>query len=150
MQAPSFAAAAPVAGAYAVALEHLDGEVIARVPLLDEVLTGADNEAEALTMVADALEEAVLTRLARGEAVPLPGPVIAGEPVALLPPITAARVLIDHERRAKGWSKSDLAREMGRDEKVARRLLDGRGAVTMDLAALALKALGRSITLAWS
>jgi antitoxin HicB len=136
---------------YPVLVEAVEGggEFLARLADIPEVLTSGATEAEAIAAAEDALEEAVLGRLANGRDVPLPSGVLGGQGVAFLAPVTAARVLVDIKRRACGWSKSQLAREMGRDEKIVRRILDGRGGVSMETALDALKALGFQTGLVW-
>jgi antitoxin HicB len=135
---------------YPASLEHLDGEVIVRFPEFPEVLTGAATETEALTEAEDALEEAVLARLANGEEVPFPPSAMpAGSVGVMLAPLTAARALVDQMRRANRLTKVELAARMGRDEKVVRRVLDGRKGVSMDTVLDALSALGFKTTLAW-
>jgi antitoxin HicB len=135
---------------YPAALEYLDGEVIVRFPDFPEVLTGAATENEALAEAADALEEAVLGRLARGEEIPqAPSTIPNDQAGVMLDPVTAARALVDQMRRANGLTKVQLAARMGRDEKVVRRVLDGRAGVSMDTALDALDALGFKTTLAW-
>ena len=49
-----------------------EGDCIARIAGFDEVLTGGDTPEAALAEAADALEEAVLSRLAQGREVPVP------------------------------------------------------------------------------
>jgi antitoxin HicB len=135
---------------YPAALEHLDGEVIVRFPDFPEALTGAATETEALAAAADALEEAVLARLANGEEVPRsPASIRTDHVGVMLAPVTAARALVDQMRRANKLTKVELAARMGRDEKVVRRVLDGRRGVSMDTVLEALAALGFETTLAW-
>lgn len=136
--------------AYPVLLKHApEGDWIATVPDVPEVLTGGATQAEALLLAEDALEEAVLARLAAGEAVPQPTERDDATGAVLLPPVTAGRVLIDEKRRQAGWSKLELGRRISKDEKVVRRILDGRGGVSMTTVQEALTALGCSTTLAW-
>jgi plasmid maintenance system antidote protein VapI len=52
-------------------------------------------------------------------------------------------------RRANKLTKVELAARMGRDEKVVRRVLDGRRGVSMETVLDALSALGFKTTLAW-
>ena len=136
---------------YPVLIEPVEGggEFLARVVGFPEVLTSGATEKEAIHAAEDALEEAVLGRLADGKDVPLPGGVLGSADVVFLPPVTAARVLVEAKRRACGWSKSQLARAMGKDEKIVRRLLDGRSGVSMEAALEALHALGFQASLVW-
>jgi len=134
---------------YPAEFEQIDGEIIVRFPDLPEILTSGDDEASAERAAEDALEEALLARLANGQAVPMPSPPTGAQRAILLDPVTAGRVLVDWKRRARALSKVQLAQLMGRDEKVVRRLLDGRGGVSMDTVLDALRALGHRATLSW-
>jgi antitoxin HicB len=134
---------------YPATLERHEGEVIVHIPAFPEVLTGAQTDKEALALAADAIEEAVLARLANGEEVPLPPGMVGDEVGVLLDPVTAARALVDQMRRANKLTKVELAARMGKDEKVVRRVLDGRKGVSMDTVLDALTALGFKTTLAW-
>lgn len=129
---------------YPARIRREDGEFIVSFPDFPEALTGADNEAEALDLAADALEEAVLGRLADGMEIPRPHAAAAGEVDILLEPVTAARAAISRALKSRKLSKTALAKLMHRDEKVARRILDGRGEVELKTAMEALDALGQS------
>lgn len=135
---------------YPAQLERLEGEVIVRFPDFPEALTGAATEKQALVEAADVLEEVVLARLADGREIPTPPAAISADAVGiLLDPVTAARALVDQMRRANKLTKVELAARMGRDEKVVRRVLDGRKGVSMDTVLDALSALGCETTLVW-
>lgn len=83
----------PPAAIYPASLEYLDGEVIVRFPDFPEVLTGAATEAGALAEAADALEEAVLGRLADGTEIPRPPSVVPhGRVGVMLAPEAAVRI----------------------------------------------------------
>lgn len=131
-----------VAFAYPAEFQVTDGEVIVRFRDVPGALTGADSLDEARALAADALEEAVLAMLANDEAVPEPSAVQAGEELVALNPVTAGRVLFDQRRRALGLSKVAAADQVGKDEKVVRRILDGRGRVSADTVFDALRELG--------
>lgn len=136
---------------YPVLIEPVEGggEFLARMADFPEVLTSGATEKGAIHAAEDALEEAVLGRLAHGLDVPLPSGAVDCANVVFLPPVTAARVLVEAKRRACGWSKSKLAREMGKDEKIVRRILDGRSGVSMEATLEALHALGFQASLVW-
>jgi antitoxin HicB len=119
-----------------------DGEIDVRFPDIPEVLTGAATLDEARALAADALDEAVLAYLADGRPVPAPSPVRGGQEAVALDPLTAGRAAVQLRMRALGISKVALAERMHKDEKVVRRILDGRGAVQMANVTQALRALG--------
>lgn len=134
---------------YPAEFELVDGEIIVRFPDMPEVLTSGGDEEAAERAAEDALEEALLARLAHGQAIPVPSTPVGDQRAILLDPVTAGRILVDWKRRANSLSKVQLAKLMGRDEKVVRRLLDGRGGVSMDTVLDALRALGHRATLSW-
>ncbi len=124
-------------------------EILVSFPDFPEALTGANSIDEAYRLAEDALDEAVLSRLAAGEPVPAPGSVFGGRTSILIPldPVTAARVAISEAMADRHMSKTALALLMHKDEKVVRRILDGRQNVAMDTAMEALHALGYRATL---
>src|SRR5581483_11787939 len=121
---------------------HDDGEIIVRFPDLPEVLTSGATEQEARTNAEDALEEAVLAYLADDRPVPAPREPRAGETAVDLPLLTAARAAVAAAMAAQHVNKMRLASLMHRDEKVVRRILDGKGNVKIDNVSAALRVLG--------
>lgn len=112
-----------------------------------EALTSGADDAEARVQAADALEEAVLGRLARGEPIPAPRPSLSGEIDVLLDPVTAARAALASAMREGRVTNVALAARLNKTEGAVRRLVDGRTAVKMDSVLAALRALGREVAL---
>lgn len=129
---------------YPATIERLDGEILVRFPDFPEALTGGSTLAEATDLAADALDEVVLARLASGEGIPAPSNSSGLGEILLvtLDPVTAARAAVSGAMAEARLSKSALARMMGRDEKVVRRILDGRQGIDMGTAMGALQAMG--------
>jgi antitoxin HicB len=119
-----------------------DGEVLVTFPDFPDAATDGRSMDEARAMAADLLEEAVLGYLAHGRDVPTPSPVAKGREGVALEPVTAARAAVQVRMRAEKVSGVALAARMGKDEKVVRRILDGKGNVSMETAVSALRALG--------
>lgn len=127
---------------YPALFTQADGEVVVRFPDIPEALTGADTLAEARVLAADALNEAVLAYLAEGRPVPAPRAAAEGEEAVSLDPLTAARAAVARIMAARRISKVGLAGLMKRDEKAVRRILDGKGGVSMESVMIALRTLG--------
>lgn len=134
---------------YPADFEFVEGEIIVRFPDLPEILTSGNDEETAERAAEDALEEALLARLAHGQIIPMPSVPKRDQRAILIDPVTAGRIVVDWKRRANALTKVQLAALMGRDEKVVRRLLDGRGGVSMDTVLDALHAMGLRATLSW-
>lgn len=131
-------------------LEEHDGEFIVQIVDMPEALTGARDRAETLALAADALEVVVLHRLAHGEAVPDPRPAGPGEVDVPLDPTTAARVAFARQLTRQRLSQVAAAARIGRDEKVVRRILDGRGPVRFETVQDALTKIGAPPALAFT
>lgn len=102
-----------------------DGSILARFVDFPEALTEGDDEAEALREAADALEEAVATRIRHRLEVPNPSP-RSRRPVVPVPPLTAAKAALYQAMRREGLTNVALARRLGCAEAELRRLLDPR------------------------
>ncbi|HEY1796900.1 MAG TPA: hypothetical protein VGG57_12360 [Stellaceae bacterium] len=77
---------------------------------------------------------------------PLPRPSPAhGRPIALLPPLVAAKLALYDARLAEGVCNVDLARRLGTDEKAIRRLRDPLHQSRIAQSDAALRLLGRRI-----
>jgi antitoxin HicB len=134
--------------AYPAVFTPLDGEIVVRFPDIPEAITGAATLDEARLLAADALEEAILAYLAHGRPVPGPRLPAKGEELVPLDPLTAGRAAVSVLMSERHVNKVALAGMIGRDEKVVRRILDGKRSVTMENVTIALKALGARPTLA--
>lgn len=126
----------------AVITIHAEGDVSAAFPDLPEVLTGGATLGEARANAADALEEAVLGRLAQGESVPLPRAAAKGEELVVLDPTTAARAALAHAMATEKITNTALARRLGKTEGAVRRLTSGAGGVKLDTVLQALAEVG--------
>jgi len=127
---------------YPAVLRRIDDEYVVSFPDIPEALTGAASIEEARALAADALDEAVLAYLAEGRAVPAPRAAAAGEEAIALDPLTAGRAAVAQLMRDHHLTKVRLAGLMDKDEKVVRRILNGKGGVSMETVTAALRALG--------
>lgn len=121
---------------------------LVRFPDLPEALTDGATEAEALREAADALSEALMSRIVDGETIPEPSPV-GGKQYQVAPDATVAlKVALHRALREKGATAADLSRLLDIDHKEARRLLDARETSKVPRLTAALDALGYSVTTA--
>ena len=109
---------------------------------LPEAITHGANESDARAMAAEVLELAVAERMDRGADIPSASPAGPGEIPVSLRPLLAAKVALHCTLARDRVTKSDLARRLGVDEAVVRRMLHPRRATRIDNVALALDALG--------
>src|SRR5437899_3512408 len=104
-----------------------------------EAIAQGDTLAEARENAPDALAAALEGYLELGRTLPTPAAIDARQAATgytivevALDPHIAARALLAKAMQDQGLSKVALAQRMGRDEKVARRILAGQGA-SLDL-----------------
>jgi antitoxin HicB len=132
--------------AYPVDLEpDTNGTVLVTFPDFAEAATFGDDEDDALLRAVDALETVLAARIDDREDIPAPSPV-AGRPCAVLPALTAAKVLLYRTMREAGIRKADLARRLGWHGPQIDRLLDLNHASRLDQIEAALAALGKRLT----
>ena len=93
-------------------------------------------------MAAEVLELAVCERMDRGEHIPPASPASSGEALVSMRPLLAAKVALHCALGRNRVSKSELARRLGVDEAVVRRMLQPRRASRIDNVAQALALLG--------
>ena len=127
----------------AVFIEHEPGDFGVSFPDVPEALTGARTAAEARVLAADALEEAVLGRLAHGDPIPAPRAAVQGEELVVLDPVTAARAALAQAMAAEHVTNTALAKRLGKTEGAVRRLTNGVAGVKLDTVLLALAEVGR-------
>ena len=112
---------------------------------LPECLTSGLDEGNALLEAQDALEEAIAGRIDDGEPIPEPSPRRSGERLLAVPPQMAAKAAFALAFRNSGLSRIALARRMGVNEKVVRRMLDPRHQTAANRIHRALRLLGREL-----
>ncbi len=126
---------------------HADDDYVVTFPDIAEAMTGGSSEREALSLAADALEEAVLAYLAAGRSVPQPREAQAGELLIPLDPTTAARAVLAQIMRDQKVSNVALALKLAKSEGAVRRLTDGATGVKIETVLQALVALGQRAAL---
>ena len=127
---------------YSIALEDDDGTLLATSPDFPELTTfGTDGE-DALARAADALEEAIAARIHDGRDIPSPS---QGRQVAVLPTLTAVKVMLYQGMREQGIGKAELARRLGWHLPQVDRILDVHHNSRMDQVDAAMGAIGRHL-----
>ena len=127
-------------------VKHSDddnGTILVSVPDLPEAVTFGDDREDALARVVDAIETALMGRIAAREDVPRPGK--AGKDFAVLPALTAAKLSLYWAMRDERVGKAALARKLGWHMPQVDRLLDLNHASKLDAIEVALAALGRTL-----
>ena len=121
-----------------------EGGFTVTFPDVPEAVTQGETEAEAAAMAEDALITAL--SFYTDDAKPLPPPSAArGRRVAYVPPLVVAKLILHDTMLAVGVSNVDLARKLGVDEKVVRRLRDPLYSSRIDRVDRALRCLGKRI-----
>ena len=127
---------------YPVMLERDDNTVMVTSPDFPELSTFGMDREEAIARAADALEEAIATRIHDGLDIPLPS---KGRDVAVLPTLTAVKVMLYRGMREQGVGKAELARRLGWHLPQVDRVLDVQHNSRMDQMDAAMGAIGRHL-----
>jgi antitoxin HicB len=120
------------------------GGFIVTFPDVPEAITQGENEEEAAAMAEDALVAALSFYTDNAEPLPRPSPA-GGRKFAYVPPLVAAKLALHDVMLAAGISNVALARRLGVDEKIVRRLRDPLHKSRIDQVDAALRALGKRI-----
>lgn len=120
-----------------------NGTILVLAPDLPEVATFGDDREDALARAVDAIETALMGRMAEREDIPRPGK--TGKEFAALPALTAAKVSLYWAMREEGVGKAVLARKLGWHLPQVDRILDLNHASKLDAIETALAALGRTL-----
>lgn len=120
-----------------------NGTVLVSTPDFPEVVTFGDDCEDALARAVDAIETALMGRIAGREEIPRPGK--TAKDFAVLPALTAAKISLYWAMRDDGVGKAALARKLGWHLPQVDRLLDLNHASKLDAIESALAALGRTL-----
>ena len=128
--------------AYPIVLEDDEDTLLATSLDFPELTTFGTDREDALARAADALEEAIAARIHDGRDIPPPSP---GRQVAVLPTLTAIKVMLYQEMREQGVGKAELARRLGWHLPQVDRILDIHHNSRMDQVDAAMGAMGRHL-----
>lgn len=121
-----------------------DGGFSVSFPDIPEALTGGDDLADALAQAVDCLEEALASRIADKETIPVPSPARDRHTVAPGTLIAAKTALYSALREA-GLTRVAFAALLGVQESEVRRMLNPRHATRIDRLDAALARLGKRL-----
>jgi antitoxin HicB len=121
-----------------------EGGFTVTFPDVPEAITEGDTAAEARARAEDALVTAL--SFYTDDARPLPVPSAArGRPVAMVPPLVAAKLALHGAMLAAGLSNVELGRRLDLDEKAVRRLRDPLHRSHIGQVEAALRVLGKRL-----
>lgn len=125
-----------------------EGGIVVSFPDVPEAITQGDDETDARAQAEEALGLALLTYPARH--LPLPRSKTRGADLVgiTVEAEVAAKLAVIEVVRASGLNKSEFARQIGKDEKEARRILDPRHPTKLTTLSAALRMLGRRLVIA--
>ena len=128
--------------AYPILLEDDDDTILATSPDFPELTTFGDDRDEAVAHATDALEEAIAARIHDGKEIPMPS---QGAVYAVLPTLTAIKVMLYQGMREQGIGKAELARRLGWHLPQVDRVLDIQHHSRLDQVDAALGAITRQL-----
>lgn len=124
-----------------------EGGYTVTFPDIPEAITESDTTGEAAARAEDALVTAL--SFYTDSACPLPHPSpAAGRPLAVVPPLVAAKLALHDAMLAVGVSNVELGHRLGVSERIVRRLRDPLHRSHIDRVETALRALGRRLEIA--
>ena len=125
-----------------------NGMLLVTCPVLPELTTFGEDQAEARLRAIEAIEEALASRLADGRDIPLPAEGRQGARRIALPTLMALKILLWHALKRDGMSRAELARRLGWHREQVDRLFRLDHASRLDMIDDAFEALGTNITVA--
>ncbi len=114
---------------------------------LPPLITQGEDEQDALTQAADAMDEVFATYMTEGMEFPESSPARRRERLVAPPAETVAKAALSVAMREAGISKSQLAKQLGIDEKAVRRLLDPHYGSKLPRIAEAIGVLGQRLVI---
>jgi antitoxin HicB len=123
---------------------QLEGGWTVTFPDVPEAITQGDTAEEVAAMAEDALVTALSFYTDRGQPLPHPSPA-NGRPLAVVPPLVAAKLALHATMIETGMSNVVLGRQLGLEEKAVRRLRDPLHQSHIGAVDKALRLLGKRI-----
>ncbi len=114
---------------------------------LPQLITQGEDEQDALEQASDAMDEAFATYMIEGMDFPAPSKSKRGEHLISPPAETMAKAALYVAMREAGISKTQLAKQLGIDEKEVRRLLDPHYHSKLPRIAQAISLLGQRLVI---
>jgi len=104
--------------------DEVDGGFTVLFRDIPEAITQGNSIEDCLREAADCLEEAMAGRIRRGDELPVPSKCYKEEKLVPVPMQTAMKAALYQSMKETGISKSELARKIGANENVVKRILD--------------------------
>ena len=123
-----------------------DGRVLVEFVDLPRVATDGKDDHEAMEEAMDALASDLSIRLSRREEIPAPSAAKRGQRLVPVPLWLAPKLALYRAMRDQHVNNSELARRLGVNERVVRRMLDPGHATKAEGIQAALTALGKQMT----
>ncbi len=124
--------------------EKAGGFTVRFVDLPEAITSGADRR-DALVQAADCLEEAIAGRITDGLEIPEPSSLRLNHVLLTVPAPMAAKAALYLAMCDANIKQTELARQLGCDEKEVRRMLDPRHPTKLPRIQQALEALGKRL-----
>ena len=121
-----------------------EGGFTVTFPDVPEAITEGDTAAEAQDRAEDALVTPLSFYTDAGKPLPVPS-AVEGRPIAIVPPLVAAKLALHDAMLVAGLSNVELARRLDLDEKAVRRLCDPLHRSHIGQVAAALRQLGKRL-----
>ena len=115
-------------------------------PVLPELTTFGEDEADARQRAVAAIEDALAARLAHGQDLSLPVEMPLAARTVALPTLTALKVLLWHALRHAGMTRAELVRRLGCHREQADRLFRIDHASQLSQMDAAFRALGADVS----
>ena len=126
---------------------HEGNELVVSFPDVPGALTSGYSRAEALEAAVEALSVMLAGYVEDRKAVPVPSPVLDGQEIVAVDPVTAAKLELYSAMRDQGITKSALAERLGLSDTTVGRLTDPGHRSHIGLVARALQAVGRGLVI---
>lgn len=130
---------------YSVKLEDDGGIWLVTCKTLPEVASVGDDKDEALLNVVDAIETALMGRVADRREIPADRKARKGEYLVRMPSLVAVKVDLHNEMLAQGVRKADLARRLHVHMPQVDRLLNVRHSSKLEALETAFAELGKNL-----
>lgn len=124
---------------------HEGNELVVSFPDVPGALTSGYSRAEALEAAREALSVMLAGYVANRKAIPVPSPVLDGQEIVAVDPVTAAKLELYCAMRNQGITKRALADRLGLSDTTVGRLTDPDHRSHIGLIAKALRSVGRDL-----
>lgn len=124
---------------------HERNEYVVSFPDVPGALTGADDRSEALELAVDALSVMLAGYVKERRTIPVPSPVMDGQEVVAVDPVTAAKLELYSAMKDQGITRRALAKRMELSDTVVGRLVDPDRHSRIDHVMRALRVIGRDL-----